>query len=91
MKKVIVLCLVVGLLLLSGCSQQKKTDSDPLQTSGDTESTVSTESGGDTPETPSLQTFGYTQKDLASVILLQERRTLPSEVPDTFSSGCASL
>ena len=80
MKKVIVLCLVVGLLLLSGCSQQKKTDSDPLQTSGDTESTVSTESGGDTPETPSLQTFGYTQKDLASVIFVNVSKGISVDV-----------
>ena len=86
MKKVIVLCLVVGLLLLSGCSQQKAPDSDPLQTSGDTESTVntestvSTESGGDAPETPSLQTFGYTQEDLASVIFVNVSKGISVDV-----------
>jgi hypothetical protein len=89
MKKVIILCLVAGMLLLSGCSQQKNLDSDPLQTSGgteseiDTESAVDTESTGDagnTPETPSLQTFGYAQEDITSVIFIDLNKGISVDV-----------
>ena len=83
MKKVVILCLVVGMLLLSGCSQQKNLDSDPLQTSGGTESAVDTESTGDagnTPETPFLQTFGYAQEDITSVIFIDLNKGISVDV-----------
>lgn len=83
MKKVIILCLIVGMLLLLGCSQQRDLDSDPLQTLGDTESEVDTEREGDAgnaPETPFLQTFGYTQENVASVIVIDVNKGISVDV-----------
>lgn len=81
MKKGIVLCLVAGMLLLSGCSQPKDLVSDPSQTVSDTERETERETdAGNAPQTPSLQTFGYTEEELASVILTDVNKGVSVDV-----------
>ena len=59
MKKAIILCLIAGMLLLSGCSGQQTSGPDPEQTPADAKKDS---------DMPSLMTLGYTEDELASVI-----------------------
>lgn len=59
MKKAIILCLIAGMLLLSGCSGQQISGPDHEQTPADAKKDS---------DMPSLMTLGYTEDELASVI-----------------------
>lgn len=92
MKKVIVLCLIAAMLLLSGCTGQTPLDTD-VQTKQTSTTETSTNSDKKTEDVDPLQCFGYTETDIDSVIFtdIQKGITVDLSANNALKDGLMNL
>ena len=100
MKKVIVLCLIAAMLLLSGCTESTLSETDtqvPAETHAQTTETsveeTSTDSDEMTEDVDTLQCFGYTEMDIESVIFTDVEKGITADLSanNALRDGLANL
>ena len=100
MKKVIVLCLIAAMLLLSGCTEPTPSEADtqtPSETHAQTTETsveeTLTVSDETTEDVDPLQCFGYTETDIESVIFTDVEKgiTVDLSANNALRDGLANL